>query len=533
MWPDVLLGPVVGQVTHDTAVIVLEIETDRKRQLPGMKPLTFEVHYQHRDGIPQPCTCGLKCEVQTINNPAVDASVYRLVVRNLPPNTVNDLFVFQTFMENKKYDGFRIIDSVRVHTRQSTGAAGRGGTMAPPRFVGLSCHDNIVRAGNNPWADLVKTYESDTVFVHLGDQVYLDGIFWRYVRRLCKYADCGADDVCSEANILKECECAMREFYRRSWTATRECRYLLSHFSNVMMADDHEIVNEYGRPSFESSGCPRFEGLVADVAKKLFLQYQDALWLDSDYAKQSRTLTWPLARTLTYDDAVVLFISGAEEGIAPFLNRGLPRALDGAVRDAKNVLVCSAVPPILCSKFETTTWNPARLQTLYKHLHDYMERASRTPARLPKATDKKPFVSIMGGDWHLGVEATMRLKRPSRGDCAFDVALVSVGPLTNFPDIFSYRAVASSAGFATADDGGKTDGEVKTNDVCVETCDKRVLAVWNAGVVDFAARTACVHVLPASWKFWAQSPYYPVLLGLSFQEKKTPRLCCDELPPIK
>ncbi len=131
----------------------------------------------------------------------------------------------------------------------------------------VSCDNDGVNSGVNMWEKLWHkiTRESVHIVLHIGDNVYIDGDSSHYLSNKQLISDLlfTSDKINQDIpyvkarNVLRNlskdkwqmhaeeiCE-IYREKYRATWNLPFKAK-VLSHVSNLMILDDHEVRDDYG-----------------------------------------------------------------------------------------------------------------------------------------------------------------------------------------------------------------------------------------------------------------------------------------------
>lgn len=237
----ITLGPVLGKVDHESARVLVEVDTDLE----------------------------LQCVAEPARGASVDATrrmrAHRpgvLELEGLEPDTAYTL----------RFVGAASDTEGRVHTLPAT-----------PRRLDIgavSCNFFGLRGQRDLWENLLRRWiePKDSrldLLVHVGDQVYGDTAFQEATTILDGKRRGTARQ---EQQILE----AYRRLYRITWRH-RPTREVLARVSNLMIWDDHEIRDDWGN-RVEDRDPDTGAHWIGTLARRVYREYQRQLWdqLDVD-----------------------------------------------------------------------------------------------------------------------------------------------------------------------------------------------------------------------------------------------------------
>jgi phosphodiesterase/alkaline phosphatase D-like protein len=237
----ITLGPVLGKVDHESARVLVEVDTDVE----------------------------LQCIAEPARGEAVDAKRRMradrpgaLELEGLEPDTTYTL----------RFQGATSDTEGRVHTLPK----------APRRLdVGaVSCNFFGLRGERDLWENLYRRYVEPKdsrldLLLHVGDQVYGDVAFQEATTILDGKPRGTARQ---EQQILE----AYRRLYRTTWRH-RPTREVLARVSNLMIWDDHEIRDDWGN-RVDDRDPDSGAHWIGTLARRVYREYQRQLWdqLDVD-----------------------------------------------------------------------------------------------------------------------------------------------------------------------------------------------------------------------------------------------------------
>jgi hypothetical protein len=211
-----LAGPVVGEVTTSTAIIMMEIEG----------PDSFfdlECQLYENDTKDKPAF-EIKQEVRT-------KRTFTLQFKDLKPNTRYTAIV----------NGIQTKD---LYTRTATFKT-KPEVIKNFRIIVVSCDRpaRLLVGQTNPWMQLLKHVQRADVLLHIGDQIYLDSLDVDSSNEMYESSFDKSDD------LRRRCMMAQtREVYRRKYREifSREGKVdVMAKVSNLMIWSDNDVANDF------------------------------------------------------------------------------------------------------------------------------------------------------------------------------------------------------------------------------------------------------------------------------------------------
>ncbi len=277
--------------------------------------------------------------------------------------------------------------------------------LAPTRLrvAAVSCNFTVrqgdARLWERLWQKWVRPGTVNTV-LHVGDQIYADTAFEAAL------VDVRANG--QTALVRRRTRRAFEDLYANVWNypATRK---VLAHASNLMIWDDHEIRNSWG--GFAEDRDPTSDAFfVGRVARRVFQQFQRALWGDGDLAAPHE------AHAHAYGDFGVLFLdqrtgrSFAHTPERPYL--GTPQwswlrqeMRSGALANARALILVTSVPLCYVNGAVASAGGFAISDlrdhwTHPDHRTEQIELLTEIRRWLRAAPDRE--LLVVGGDVHVG-----------------------------------------------------------------------------------------------------------------------------------
>lgn len=240
----IVVGPVIGKVTHDSARILFEVDAD-----------VIE------------CCCLLKDTqsnlVLTVTKKLFKNKPGVFVFTNLPPERAWTVEIPTASNHSERIGSFRTYSP----------------NMTSMKIASLSCNSMTEPEEPVLWDDLIQkhidTKDVDLV-LHIGDQVYADAAFKKGIELLHSRGvydpNNGSEDL---KNAITE---FYREIYRKTWNYP-PTRKVLANVPNLTIWDDHDVRDDWGThlTDFDTSTPEYFVGLAA---RRAYHEYQRQLWDD-------------------------------------------------------------------------------------------------------------------------------------------------------------------------------------------------------------------------------------------------------------
>lgn len=288
----------------------------------------------------------------------------------------------------------------------------------PRQYMFVSC--DFLEADTNPslWKQ-IEQEPSDSVLVHLGDQIYADAEF-RAAEKSIKRG------TFSRKKVF-ESYC---QRYRQTW---KRCHLALSNTSNLFLWDDHELVNNY----CISGDNTENESIIADVATSAYKMYQLSCHRES-------TIEGTFVRGRT--TLITVERTTSKPSLAKILSR---------LREAETpkVFLCFASGPIPKPKgrfgklYQTIAGEPADDEGKFWARSDLLDLYEGICSWIAEDPDVRDVV-VVGGDLHFGTYGVVS-KIVHNRTISFQVVVSS--PVSNKP---SYDRELASMGMAGVHDLG-------------------------------------------------------------------------------
>jgi len=254
--PSVFLtvGPVIGEVTHKKAIILLEVkDQDRPRA-------EVTCHLYKR---------GTYEEVHSITIP-MPFQTPRVFVFDEPDCELEPATEYITV-----FSGLRREDSWRSFGLFKTKQLPE--EMEKFKIIALSCDrpDRLLLGQKNPWYELARKTEFTDVMLHLGDQVYNKGEDNDNTQKLFDREYEGLSAAHKE-RMKKRARALLRKKYRECWnkSKTREC---LQKGSHLMIWSDNDVANDFTTMK-DHEGNQAYPPAFLQCGIEVYRQYQRILW---------------------------------------------------------------------------------------------------------------------------------------------------------------------------------------------------------------------------------------------------------------
>ena len=374
-----LIGPVVGEMSLNGSVVLLYSITEQLTLY--ISPICGAGNREGSKVIICPATYTLDCQ---------SLCPCRLQIDGLEPGTV---YSFQWAISNSGTNVYT--HSVRMLSPDTS----------PSVFI-ISCNRPNLRNGTDLWAEMYRDMTLGDVLVHAGDQVYSDPVVIPLVAPTINRLTLGlisSSSIPSRESVYND----IAKIYQTNWMM-QSTRQVLASVSNLMIKDDHEIVDDIIQIRYDKH--PAF--LIAKrAAIQAYHDFQLALRLTPpeppsvDDCRNTSELDArsPLSYTVMVgggagvhliDTTVQGFDREASISISLFLTiQGLKRA----------VISCGMIPLYLSNTSSQTSklmygqvppsmfgqWNPKYSTDILNMLMNF--RISNIPEHR---------VALTGGDWH-------------------------------------------------------------------------------------------------------------------------------------
>jgi len=412
--PRVVVGPVIGKVTHSSAIILLEVS------------LVSEI------------TCHLTEE----------GKLFSLTKTQVLPAHRPKVFVFEGLQPSTKY----IVTFTGLkpsHSRKRTGSFKTFDEHEKKLNVAvLSCdRPERMRPGEtNMWEVLYEKIQNNEIdlMLHLGDQVYANDEFvdgWAVLNSLP--TPDGADSY--PPKHIEHVRNKFRDVYRHTWNLYYTQK-VLAHCPHLMILSDNDVFNDFtiiNEPP-KYIDIPPF---VIKLAMQVYREYQRQLW-DPDYESNDKPDEHH-AHKIGSTGIMITDLRGSRMNINgeqlpnnPFMNQAQWDALHKLMNDPEitTLLVCSEIPfigetpesvqrkiaedrahkpPRKTFKLLLDHW-PYREKELIQLLDELFDWKSK--ARVPEQRQ----VVLLAGDIHVGVKTVLEDKKTK-----LKIHQLTATPITN------------------------------------------------------------------------------------------------------
>src|SRR3989338_3170754 len=278
------LGPILGEITETEVICMIEAIDHRNQK----RKLEIEMVIKNKkDGIEE-----------RIKKECKQKEPIYFYVDNLKSGEKYQI----KFEENGKeikdtelYGGGLIEYNCEFRTMRKTIEELKIGTV--------SCNQIESNQNTNVWKEIEDKWfigkkdseEKLDIMIHMGDQVYLDKQYHQGVNAL-KIID--KSEWYTRANDII---LSVRDEYRKTWTSNRNMIRIMSQCSNLMILDDHEVCDSWGR--LESHyDTESVEYYVGSIIIGLYLQYQQNLLVSSHKSYKDNNITINISDEVTINN---------------------------------------------------------------------------------------------------------------------------------------------------------------------------------------------------------------------------------------
>eukprot|EP00742_Colponemidia_sp_Colp-10_P001884 GILJ01002015.1.p1 GENE.GILJ01002015.1~~GILJ01002015.1.p1 ORF type:complete len:541 (-),score=74.39 GILJ01002015.1:115-1698(-) len=385
----VRVGPVIGQVTSTTAIIMLEVSCKA--------PVSVHLVADSRSPVSQ-------TQLMPSNKPKA------FFIENLQPNTeYNVCFGGVRASDARLRTGYLRTLPLDCSAKQLSIAA-------------VSCDrpERYFEFQTNMWQKLAEQVRSKQVdlVLHLGDQVYGQKEFcdaWSILRQY----DLSSMDQKHKEKVFEKVRDRLRDIYRYTWNLPHTA-YVLAHCAHSMIWSDNDIYNDF---TIARVNGKELEPKMLVLAQQVYREYQRQLW-DVDYAKKNGVTTDEFFYQKLGSSVVFMIdmrgnhlsLSGDPEPERPIMNEAQWSLLQSvlAMDDVTSLLVCSEIPFVGDSPEEA---KKKSLQEGMEFLVDHWAYQTEELVRLLTLLSdwKKDGIAkgisrevvMAGGDIHAGVTSTI------------------------------------------------------------------------------------------------------------------------------
>jgi len=243
------VGPVMGEVTSEMAIIMLEIKSSKGRKAEIICDL-----YRKSD----------RKKVYSLEKEFLSRTPQVFILENLEPGTE-----YETV-----FHGICSEDAAKVFTRFKT----KPDVIKQFKILALSCDrpDRMLLGQKNPWYEIAgKTYNAD-VILHLGDQVYNKGEDSDHTCALFGSEFQQVTDPRKKKQWMKRAQELLAKKYRDTWNKlkTREC---LQQGCHLMIWSDNDVANDFTTLK-DQNGEQAYPAAFLQAGIKMYQEYQRSLW---------------------------------------------------------------------------------------------------------------------------------------------------------------------------------------------------------------------------------------------------------------
>lgn len=311
------------------------------------------------------------------------------------------------------------------------------GTETPPYIGALSCNgqkkDKIF---TELWERLHKTHlnKGMHLLLHGGDQIYSDPYIWKchkslnnFLNKFRKHKTPFTDDI---RNALDDHYFAT---YVRYWTLPPVAK-VLSEIPNIMMWDDHDIIDGFGSYRTSWQRTPVFQGIFS-VAKKYFMGFQ--LGMNEGETLLSSLRGSPgLTQVFNVNGVAILSLDNrGERTRRQIMSEETHHALQQYLTSLQNIYHVIAIigVPIVYNSFHIfekviTNLNFDLEDDIRDHWRSW--RHHRERKRFVKmlqqfSREKRWRTTFVAGDVHVACAAVLHNKHESGNACVLNVLVTS------------------------------------------------------------------------------------------------------------
>jgi hypothetical protein len=372
----VIFGPIIGYIDSVSHIARVVFETKNKIEMTQIETeiqcdVYYELTYHNTHGLHIYLMRIELGDMQTVNI-----------------NILNDVFIIRNHDDNKKTLAYYL----SCDGAYSQGDNYPGYPETENSYMKISHLDKFKY--ESPWQKLNEDIENNIndhniIVIHLGDQVYMDEVVKKIIN----------DNITDTSERVKLISESYRVKFNKKWK-----KNVLSSVSNIMMWDDHEIVDDFKSVAINEDGI-NITNELARLLIEMYYYYQRMLFRDPDdptiiYTFKKNESQYIIIDTLVNRNTSLVYpILGESQHdeIRDFINNS---------SDVKKTYIISPVP-IYGKSF---VFN--RLITLYKRWADndfsVDKIAQEEREQLIKMItegiyeNKLGDVVLIGGDYHQG-----------------------------------------------------------------------------------------------------------------------------------
>jgi len=248
------VGPVIGEVTHEKAIILLEVKDQEK-------PRSDITCHLYKRGSRE------EVDSMTISMPFQTPRVFVFDAPDSPLEPGTEYIA--VFSGLRKEDAWRCFACFKTKPLAED--------LEKFKIIALSCDrpDRLLLGQKNPWYELARKTEFTDVMLHLGDQVYNKGEDNDNTQKLFDVEYEGLSQAHKE-RMKKRARALLRKKYRDTWnkTKTREC---LQKGCHLMIWSDNDVANDFTTMK-DQDGNQAYPPPFLQCGIEVYKQYQRILW---------------------------------------------------------------------------------------------------------------------------------------------------------------------------------------------------------------------------------------------------------------
>ena len=387
----ILLGPIIGLVTHNSARILVEFGADVEGGDVFLGYETYETEIigtltSITDQIDKTSTIKMKCNV---------AIVFKFT--DLSPKT-KYTFKIQK-IKNQIDSSFTTLSD---HLNENTF-----------NVAFCVCNDIIAKkklGDNNLFNNINERVKDGEInfLIHFGEQVFMDHKF-RDKEGINVYQQC-MDIISNKNKTLWEFSQnqiinKMKQLYRRTWSGA--VAQVMANCPNLMMYDDHDIHNNfgYGKNLLDDNDPNNF---VEKCARRVYYEYQRQLREDVDYINFNGVTEEYFQHILNQIGFFFLDHRGSKtwykdpKDPSYYGNpqmENFKHCMTNVFANCPIIIIISQIPLVLFNEESTKTEKKAKEQFLKNDKENY-EKFLTNFSEIKKKSNQK--IILIGGDIYIG-----------------------------------------------------------------------------------------------------------------------------------
>lgn len=416
------IGPVVGEVTANMAIVMIEVK-DLSRP-----------------------SADIVCDLYKKGRKTKEQSVQRMC-----PFTTPTSFVFDGLDSNTDYvavfNGLCKSDAPRAYALFKTKCSAE--EMKSFKIIALSCDrpDRMLLGQKNPWYELAKKSYNVDCMLHLGDQVYNKG---EDNDNILQLFDSTYDTLSpkQQQKMKKRAKALLRKKYRETWNK-KMTRDTLQRGSHLMIWSDNDVANDFTTLK-DQDGSQAYPPAFLQCGIEVYRHYQRILWdpettgaLPEDpeeyFSEYHYHIYGPIGIFLIDMRGNRITADGVQHSENPLVSASQWEAIEAffAHEELKVIIMCSEIPfvgddPVsIKHKAEKVDF----LKDHWPYNVDDLVRLLDLSFNWKAAKEDEREVVFLGGDIHCGVTSVIRDE-----DTDLTITHLTTSPITNhvckyFPDL--------------------------------------------------------------------------------------------------